>query len=238
MAQAVVGRDSVPVARSNAGFSVFAEEKKVTSKRSKKAPVMATCTRCGAELDINDIGESGMCVPCEEETFEECAQDAYTMAYGEPRGTDAVIPEQPEDEQIATLEASMANEAGQEQPTEQVPAPVKPLTTKQQREELKAARLRVCNRHLMYLDRLPDEAKVAVEGHPVEVRSLSEFARGANWEAPCCKPCYKIYDTEWRDAHRTPGTPTSKDKQQATLARLIEQRDALTARIEALQAQA
>jgi len=141
-------------------------------------------------------------------------------------------------EHSADLEAKQAEQAGEEQPTEQAPAVVKALTAKQQREALKAAGYKVCNRHLKYLDRLPDAAKVAVEGHPVEVRPLSEFARGANWEAPCCKPCYAIYDGEWQDAHRTPGTATSKEKQQATLARLIEQRDALTARIEALQAQA
>ena len=99
---------------------------------------------------------------------------------------------------------------------------------------LKAAGFKRCNRHAMYFDRLPDEAKVAVGDYPVEVRPLAEFAA---WGASCCKPCYHLYDQEWREAHRTPGTPTSKEKAQVTLAKLIAQRDALNARIEALQAQ-
>ena len=196
----------------------------MTTKWSAKvhAVKLATCTRCGAEKDQNEIGETGMCVPCEEETLEERMHAT------------------PEVEHVAEPQEHMAADAGEEQPPVEVKAPEAPkaLGIVAQRAALRAAGLRVCNRHLKYLDRLPDAAKVALEGHPVEVRPSSEFARGANWEAPCCRPCYAIYDGEWRDAHRTPGTATSKEKQQATLARLIEQRDALTARIEALQAQA
>jgi hypothetical protein len=230
--------------RSNENFSVFKTEvegKKVTTKRSAKvhAVKLATCTRCGAEKDQNEIGETGMCVACEEETLEERTHEAYTQAYGEPRGTDAQQGDpndaRAEDEHVAALQEHMAEDAGEEQPPVEVKAP-KALGIVAQRAALRAAGLRVCNRHVKYLDRLPDAAKVAVEDHPVEVRPLSEFARGANWEAPCCKPCYQIYDGEWREAHRTPGAPTSKARSEAILARKITQRNQLNAEIEALQA--
>ncbi len=145
-----------------------------------------------------------------------------------------------DDAAIAELEAKQAEQAGQEQQeAEQAQAQavtVKPLTQKQEREALRAAGLRVCNRHVKYLDRLPDEAKVAVEGHPVELRPLSEFASGATWSSPCCKPCYKIYDGEWREAHKAPGALTTRARSEAILARKITQRNQLNAEIEALQA--
>jgi hypothetical protein len=112
------------------------------------------------------------------------------------------------------------------------PAPAPALTITQQRAILAAAGLKTCNRHLKYFDRLPDAAKVAVEGYPVEVRPRAEFATGA----ACCRPCYRLYDQEWREAHRTPGTPTSRARQEAMMARKVAQRDALNAEIARLQA--
>jgi hypothetical protein len=162
--------------------------------------------------------------------------------------------EQVEDTEIAALDARIEESTPDEQPvpeqeyvtkantgekyddrTEEQPEPEqKPLTITQKRAALKAAGMKECNRHLKYFDRLPEEAKVAVDGYPVEVRPLSEFAA---WGPPCCKPCYKLYDAEWRASRgMVPATPR-QGKKEATLEKLIAQRDALNVRIDALIAQ-
>lgn len=110
--------------------------------------------------------------------------------------------------------------------------PAPPLTPTQQRVLLALNGLKSCNRHLMYFDRLPDAAKQPVDGYPVEVRPLAEFAKGA----ACCRPSYTLYDQAYRDAHRPAGSPTSRQRQEAALTKKIAQRDALTAEIAALQA--
>jgi hypothetical protein len=42
-----------------------------TSEPTEQAPETATCPRCEATVDSNGLGETGMCVPCEEETLAE-----------------------------------------------------------------------------------------------------------------------------------------------------------------------
>src|SRR5258708_19037102 len=112
MVQQMTGRDTVPVARSNAGFSVFAEEgKKVTTKKASRTA-------------LHIVAQAG----AEQEKVRQVVDDAA----------------------IAELEAKQAEQAGHEQQAdEQAQAhavTLKPLNQKQEREALRAAGLRVCDR--------------------------------------------------------------------------------------------
>ncbi len=123
---------------------------------------------------------------------------------------------------------------------ETTPAAAAPVVTvtatpaqsiKQEREALKAAGLKRCPTHLRLLDRLPEESRFAVTGYEdVSIRRMSEYQKNTS----TCRACDHLIRKDWRASHKQPSTGTQNAEQK--LAKLIAQRDALTLRIEALQA--
>jgi hypothetical protein len=117
-----------------------------------------------------------------------------------------------------------------EQSPKQAPGPVT-LTQQHQREALKAAGLKRCPQHARLLDVLPDEAKVVIDGQTdVSIRPLSEYQKSTS----VCRACDHIIQRAWRLTHKPAGSTPNIEKQQATLDKLIAQRDALQARIDLL----
>lgn len=99
-----------------------------------------------------------------------------------------------------------------------------------------------CASHQKYLDRLaPQYHTTSHESGDCAVRPLHEFGKSSftkDGKQPNCLACDHIWAKDQRErAKQTAGTvPTAIEKQKAQLARLIAQRNALTARIDALQA--
>jgi hypothetical protein len=132
-----------------------------------------------------------------------------------------------DEDQIKALEEAQAAQAGEEQSAAETETP-KTLTLNEQRQALKDAGFKRCPSHLRLLDRLPEAQQQPVEGHPVEIRPISEFQKNTS----TCRHCDHLIQRDWRAEHKA---PASTARQEATLARLIVQRDALNVRIDAMR---
>lgn len=145
-----------------------------------------------------------------------------------------------DDAQIAELEAKHAEQAGNEQLTEQAKKVTQTQTRQLERQALADQGLKQGTQHTKLLDRLPADAQQAIDGHPVEIRRLDDFGKSssaADGKQSFCKACDHLLMKDARDrAKANNPAPVSTARLEATIARKLAQHNALAREIDELNA--